>query len=314
MNLRHWEIVRAVLATGSVTRAAEKLGISQPSVSQALRYAEGQLGFALFKRQHGSLMPTAEANALVPEIETVFERVSHMNQFARDLRSGKSGFVKAATIATLAGSLFPKAIEELRRRYPGVRIKLSVFSTAEVVKLSADHLVDFGVIHTGTSDGGLEVEELIRSEMVCVMRPDHPLAALSAITPEDIRGHTLIAARNSLERVIAGAFRSTGDGPDMTIEVNHSLTGYRLAEKGLGVALVDPFVLTPSDRAIVRRPFKPAIPLQTRILYSKNRPLSQVALELMSVLRGVANEWYADHLGDARLTALTRSRSSEHAN
>ncbi len=291
MNLRHWEIAWAVLSTGSVTRAAEVLRISQPSVSQALRHTEDQLGFALFNRVHGRLTPTFEATLLLPEMEQMFGHAERMDQLARDLRHSREGLVHVATIATLAAAVLPSAIASLRERHPDVRVKLSVLATSEVVRLTAGHLVDFGLIHTEASDSGLEVEDVMRSQMICIMRSDHPLAKRTVVSPRDLQGQTLIAARDSVEPLISSAFRQAGDVLDMAIEVNHSLTASRLVELGLGVALVDPFVLRPAGSVLVSRRFAPAIPLETRILYSKERPLSRYALDFVDIVRTAARKF-----------------------
>ena len=77
-----------------------------PSVSQALRYAEDQLGFKLFRRLKGKLSPTLETSVLYPEIDRVFERVSVVNELAYELRRSASGQISVATIPTLSASLF----------------------------------------------------------------------------------------------------------------------------------------------------------------------------------------------------------------
>lgn len=286
MNLRHWEIVRAVITTGSVTRAAQMLGVSQPSVSQALRYAEDQLGFKLFRRLKGKLSPTLETSLLYPEID----RVEVVNELAHELRRSAFGQISVATIPTLSASLFPPAIAAWRATRPSARARVEVLSTPEVLRLVSNHLVDFGIIHTHASESDLQVEEILKTQMYCAMSPRSPLSRLDVVTPADLRGHPLIAARHSLDAAIEAAFRNAGETADIAIEVNHAFTACMLAREEVGVALVDPFALALAGEALVVRPFRPAVALSTRILFSERRPISTLALEFIEILRSVVGE------------------------
>ncbi|MBO6538030.1 MAG: LysR family transcriptional regulator [Rhizobiaceae bacterium] len=290
MNLRHWEIVRAVIATGSVTRAAQMLGVSQPSVSQALRYAEDQLGFKLFRRLKGKLSPTLETSLLYPEIDRVFDRVAVVNELAHELRRSAFGQISVATIPTLSATLFPPAIAAWRAARPSARARIDVLSTTEVLRLVSNHLVDFGIIHTHASENDLQVEEILKTQMYCAMSPRSSLTRLDVVTPADLRGHPLIAARHSLDAAIEAAFRNAGETADIAIEVNHAFTACMLAREEVGVALIDPFALALAGEALVVRPFRPAVPLSTRILFSEKRPISALALEFIEILRSLVGE------------------------
>lgn len=88
MRLRHIEIFHAVYANGSITAAAHILHVSQPSVSKALMHAESQIGFPLFKRTAGRLIPTEEAHVLFEEVRPIFERLETLRLVANNLRTG----------------------------------------------------------------------------------------------------------------------------------------------------------------------------------------------------------------------------------
>src|SRR3954451_5356982 len=88
MNLRQIEVFHAVYVSGSVTAAARALHVSQPSVSKTLRHTEDGLGFALFRRLKGRLLPTEEARVLFREVDEVYGRLGSLRVTARNLRSG----------------------------------------------------------------------------------------------------------------------------------------------------------------------------------------------------------------------------------
>ena len=288
MTLRHWEIVRAVISTGSVTRAAKILAISQPSVSQALRHAEDQLGFELFNRVNGRLHATFETSLLTPEIERVFERIAVVGDLARELRESRQGHVNIATIPTLAAALIPPAVARFRIALPAVPIRFQVLPTREVMRLVRHHLVDLVVIHTYAIERDFEAEEIARAEMVAVLPNTHPLASGAEITPKQLRGHPVIAGREALDKAIKAAFNADGEEPEISIEINHTLTACALAAVGHGIALVDPFVRPYLGSDVRVLPFRPAIPLSVRIVSSSERPLSRFALRFIADLKAAA--------------------------
>jgi DNA-binding transcriptional LysR family regulator len=250
------------------------------------------------------MTPTFEASLLQPEIERVFKHVSGLNDIAHELRRQSFGQINMATIPTLSASLLPSVIKSWRTKHPAARARVQVLSTTEVVSLVANHLVDFGLIHTHASESELQVEEILRTEMYCAMPKGHPLAVHEVIRPDMLREQSLIAARHSLDAVTESAFRDVGEPFDVAIEVNNSLTACILAANGVGLALVDPFALSLGGSQVEIRQFRPTISLSTRVLFSNKRPLSRLALEFVRLLRNAVSDIGAIGWG-TRATAVS---------
>ena len=94
MRARQIEVFRMVMRCGTLTSAAEALNVSQPALSQILLHTEDELGFKLFQRVKGRLIPTPEAEDLYPEVERLFGDLEALRGRARDLRHGKAGIVR----------------------------------------------------------------------------------------------------------------------------------------------------------------------------------------------------------------------------
>lgn len=118
MRFRQIEIFHAVYTNGSISAAARALGVSQPSVSKMLRHAEDQLGFKLFQLVRGWLVPTDEAHALFREAGDVFDRLSSLQQTAKNLRNLGGGHIRLAIVPSLALAVAPQAIARFRRDHP----------------------------------------------------------------------------------------------------------------------------------------------------------------------------------------------------
>jgi DNA-binding transcriptional LysR family regulator len=91
MNLRQLEVFRAVIETGSVTRAADRLHVTQPAASKMLAQFERELGFLAFTRVRKRLTPTPEATAVYREVERTFASIDYLERFASDLRGMRQG-------------------------------------------------------------------------------------------------------------------------------------------------------------------------------------------------------------------------------
>lgn len=96
MNLRHIEVFHAVYVNGSVSAAARMLNVSQPSVSKVLRHAESLIGFALFHRSAGRLVPTEDAHALFGDVAAIQDRVYALREASRNLKRGTGALLKVS--------------------------------------------------------------------------------------------------------------------------------------------------------------------------------------------------------------------------
>jgi DNA-binding transcriptional LysR family regulator len=124
MNLRHIEIFHAVYVNGSVSGAARSLNVSQPSVSKTLRHAESLLGFQLFERTNGRLVPTDDAHTLFTEVSEIQDRVYALREAGRNLKRGTGGILRISALPSLALDALPTAVARFRRNHKDVKFDL----------------------------------------------------------------------------------------------------------------------------------------------------------------------------------------------
>ena len=121
MRARQLEVFRAIMRSGTVTGAAKALNVSQPALSQIVLHTEDELGFRLFERVKGRLVPTPEADELFPEADRLFDDLDNLRRLALDLRHGKVGTVRLAASGPPSLSFVPRALRRFRELHPGVR-------------------------------------------------------------------------------------------------------------------------------------------------------------------------------------------------
>lgn len=290
MNLRHLEVLHAIMQCGSVTGAGELLGISQPAVTKSLKRAEDELGFKLFDRLKGRLVPTSEARTLYPSLRKLFDDLQSVDRTAVDIRHGRAGQLSLTSIPTLGEVIMPRAIAAFLKERPEVEISFQVRPRGQIVELVASQSVDLGFAFLAPRNATVETEVLRPGHLICIMPPAHPLTSLSMVTPQDVVGHKFIfySQEQGLRALLESVFTEQRVEPRSTVEVGLISTAWTLVSAGVGVAIVDDLSdLKSLHPDVVSRPFHPQLAVDAEILSSRYMPRSSLSQEFLGVVRDV---------------------------
>ncbi|HUZ63849.1 MAG TPA: LysR family transcriptional regulator [Acetobacteraceae bacterium] len=303
MNARQIEVFRTIMRCGTLTAAAQALGVSQPALSQLLLHAEDRLGFRLFQRRRGRLVPTPEADQLFPEAERLHRDLEGFQRFAADLRHGKAGSLRLAASAPAALSFVPRALQRFRAACPGMRLISYVVPLEVIATMLERGEADLGVAMNDTPRAMLETETIGHSEIVCLLPTLHPLAAKFTVRPADLDGETLISYRaDTLPGMLLDqAFAREGARLGPQVEIDVSIIALGFVQAGLGVALVDGLVPWDGFPGLTVRPFLPMVTLPVSLLISSRRPLSPTQDILRAELRAALGHYAAAPPAQGRL-------------
>lgn len=288
MNIRHILIVNLVMELGTVSAAARRLRISQPSITKTVRLAEQELGIPLFRRVGGRLQPTPEALILMPEVKRLAGFVEDLRDLADQIRDGRAGRIRVATSSTIANSVVPEAIALFRGDWPRVSVDVMAYATKDVIEQATRNEVDIAIIDVAPRDPELKAERICEAEVVCVLRRDHPLAGRPALYAPDLIEEQVItfSEATTLGRAVRDIFRERFPRFQIASTVNQSTVACAMAERGIGVALIDPFpVLSGLYRNLTVCRLLPAIPIQPVMVRRRDRPQSQITLAFEAALR-----------------------------
>jgi DNA-binding transcriptional LysR family regulator len=295
MNARQIEVFRAIMRNGSLTAASAALNVSQPALSQMLLHTEDGLGFKLFQRKAGRLVPTPEAEALYPEAERLHNDLDGFRRLAADLRHGKAGLARLAASAPPSLSFVPRALHAFRAAHPGVRLMSSVVPAEVIARMLDRGEADLGLAMTDVPQPGSVGEVIAHSEVVCIMPADHPLAAARTIGAGQLNGENLISYRREslpgmrLDRAFADADLRFAP----RVEIDVSIMALAFVQQGFGVALVDALLPWAGFTGIEMRPFRPRVTLPVSILVPTRRPLSATQAALSQHLRDAVRAYAA---------------------
>jgi DNA-binding transcriptional LysR family regulator len=291
MTLRQLEILRAIIRYRTTVDAARQLGLSQPAVSNAIKAMEANVGFALFERVNNRLFPTPEARELNTEAEAIFSRHDLFEAKLRDLKETKAGHLRIVATPPIGYGIIPDALKRFLARRPQVRVFFDVRRYEGVVDGVETNFVELGFALGMEGQPGLQTETVFAGNMVCVMKPDHPLARKALVTAADLNRHPFIALERGtrLGEAVRDAFQKTGTPFRFAVEVRYCNTACVLAQSGVGAAVVDPFSPTAGARHdLVVRPFAPTTPAIASAAWSNSRPLSRVAQAFLAEVRATA--------------------------
>ena len=288
LNLRQVEAFRAVFLTGSMTAAGDIMGVSQPAVSRLIRDLEAEIGTRLFDRKGTRISATSDAVILSREVERSFHGLDRIARAAEELTRARRGELKIiATPATSIGWL-PRIIARFREERPGTVVSLRSVSSQDVLDQMALAVYDLGVAVLPPEGPGVVIETLPSRNAVCIMPPDHPLAARDVIGPQDLHGLPMIAfSDNSLLQIrIRRILDDAGVEPEFVMETSFGATIATLVANGIGIAIIDPFTAaTFEGRGITGRPFEPPALYELRLVYAGYTPRTGHAEAFARMLR-----------------------------
>jgi DNA-binding transcriptional LysR family regulator len=280
---RHFQAFHAVMQKGTVTAAAEHLGVSQPAISNLLAQLERQTKIRLFERAKGRLVPTPEAAVLFDEIDTVVRGLDHVNQAVVDLHNQKAGQLQVASTHALAFGFMPREIAEFVRDRPNLTIAFTSQYSAKIQEWVMAGLFEIGICERPIRHDGLTQHDLSFETLVTL--PSHnPLAAHKVLTPAllDDTPFIVMGADHMVSRRLRETFHLAGANFRVRSHTDLFRNALSLVKTGLGAALIDPFTLAAdSGDGYVVRPLEPSIRIDLAVITARGKPLSTVGQDFL---------------------------------
>ncbi|EML3179649.1 TPA: LysR family transcriptional regulator [Pseudomonas aeruginosa] len=245
MELRHLRYFIAVAEELHFGRAAERLGISQPPLSQQIQALEEEIGARLFERTNRRVELTDAGRLFLDESRQVLAQVDKAVLLARRAHLGELGELKIGfTSSAPFTSTIPNSIHAFRKAYPDVHLDLQEMSSRQVLKALLEESLQVGVIRPLALPDAVHWVELFREPLVAVLRADHPLAAgsedglaIAALAEEPFVFFPRSYGTGLYDQVIA-LTRQAGFSPRIAQEASEAMTIIGLVSAGLGVSIL----------------------------------------------------------------------------
>lgn len=300
MKLQHLSVFREVMATGSVSQAAKRLGRTQPAISLSLKELELSLGIKLFEREGRRLIPVPEAHYLLAEANEVLDRLSAVTRTMNSLGDAASGNLKVAAMPGPSNYLFPRYISTVLSNLSDIKLTLSMRSSQQILELVATQSIDFGFADLDIQlekRSGFLTAESFSLRCFCALPAAHPLAQKPAISWQDLDAQAMggLHSAHRLQKRIQLAFQAQGARYNQIIESQFFIPLLQFVAQGQCCAIVDPLTVASEQQsglnqgAVVFRPLVADLRYDCAIFSPRLRPMSQLA-------RRVKDGWKAEVL------------------
>jgi LysR family carnitine catabolism transcriptional activator len=259
LNVRHLRAFVAVAETGRFTRAAERLGLAQSSVSESVGVLERMLDLRLFDRHTRMLKLTEAGTQLLPRVLRLVADCDEVLNSSREIAELERGHVHVAAPSLQSALWLPPLIAGFARDYPQVRVTAHDVAEQEISRLVRAGEADIGLVTvTGKFPGDLRALSFYTDTYMLVLYPEHPLMDKREINWSDVAKQPLIGtqAGNPVRQGLDAALAERGIVLDYVHEVSLPWTMLGLVQSRLGVA-----VLTDAVREAMRWMNLPARPI-----------------------------------------------------
>lgn len=243
MELRHLRYFRAVAEELHFGRAAARLHIAQPPLSQQIRQLEQELGVSLFTRSTRKVELTAAGSAYLARVTAILDAVDEAGHQAQRVASGVEGRLSIGCVGSATYSVLPSLVRALREELPSVDVSVrgEMLAPAQLAALEAGE-IDIALLRPPVDHPDVRTELVRRDRLIAVLRSDHPLATEATLRLAELRDEDFIAhaghGLSVMGWLLASICADAGFAPRIRHEVRETSTLVTLVAAGLGVAVV----------------------------------------------------------------------------
>ncbi|QIB65128.1 LysR substrate-binding domain-containing protein [Kineobactrum salinum] len=286
MNLRQIEAFRAFMITGTVSKAAEIMHVTQPAVTRLLSDFEDSVSFKLFERDRRRLVPTNDCNALYREVERTYVGLDHIRHTAESIGEMRTGRLNIAAMPIFTTTFLPNVISSFVKQFPDITISLWNWPREQAIEWVLSQQHDLAFVTLPINDEALSVKSFPADDAVCMLPKHHHLAGKDEIEIHDLHGENFISLspgihfRHKLDNLL----QEHGVKVRNRIEVSSAYTASMLVAKGAGISVVGFQGLGVNDHPdIAIRPFHPRIPYSIGIVFPKQHSMSKISQQFIEV-------------------------------
>lgn len=303
MELRQLQYAIQIAAERNFSRAAEKLHIAQPSLSQQLSKLEKEIGVLLFQRNTNSVELTHAGEAFIAQAQKIIDAMEQLKQEMADISNTRTGKVVVGSMPITGSHILPHVLPAFQSRYPNIEIVLVEDTSADLEKLTANGQTDFSLLSLPLHEPALTYETIVEEKIVLAVPPNHILGALSNCNPsnliriEDLKDEPFIVLKKGqgFRQITIELCQAAGFTPRIVFESSNMETVQSLVAAGMGIAFVPHFIARAkrSEFIPVYLDIEDPSPKRTLVIaYRKGRYLSKAAEAFIEVFKTTMREHF----------------------
>ncbi|WP_261301058.1 LysR family transcriptional regulator [Paenibacillus andongensis] len=292
MELRQLQYAIQIAIERNFSRAAEKLHIAQPSLSQQLSKLEKEIGVLLFQRSTNSVELTHAGSLFVEKSQKILDMVEQLKKEMEDISQMKKGRLVVGSMPITGSTILPFVVPVFQAAYPDIEITLVEETSSNLETLTMNGQTDISLLSLPLREDSLVYETLLEEEIVLAVPPTHPLtASKEPIRIEQLEKEAFIALKKGqgFRKLTLELCQKAGITPNIVFESSNMETVQSLVAAGMGIGFV-PFLiskrsfseLSPIHLTLEGRPTRTLV-----IAYRKGRYISKAAEAFVSTMKEV---------------------------
>jgi len=309
MEIRALRLFHLVVTRGSLSAAAEVMGMGASAASRMIALLESETRLRLFNRSRRHLTLTPEGEAFHRESEHILAGFEEIPRIAAEVRARSQQQLRLMTGPRSGQSFVAAALARFRRDHPDTRITVDMDTRFAIDGRVGTRVYDLGIVSLPVSHPHIEIENrpLCRVRMEAVLPASHRLAAQPAVTAQDLAPDALIGLwpGQRWRQQVDDFFRAGGVRPRYAVETRSSLMACRMVQEGVGVALLDRLCAQAIDlEGLVLRPLAPERWILFGYVHQTRHPPGPAALAFLVCLRQFLESFRAASAENAAAVAI----------
>lgn len=287
MELRQLQYTLQIAEEKNFSRAADKLHIAQPSLSQQLSKLEQELGVKLFQRNTSTVELTYAGASFIEHAQRIMDAVAELRQEMDDISQLRAGRVVIGSMPITGSHLLPYVLPAFKQNYPDIRVTLLEDTSLNLEKLTAGGSTDLSLLSLPLQEPTLSYVPIGEEIIDLAVPPDHRLTNIPGIREqgvplEELRDEAFIVLKKGqgFRKLTVDLCRSAGFEPNVVFESNNMETVQSLVAAGMGITLVPRFIARAKRSELIPAylPLTQPVPSRTLVIaYRKGRYLSKAA-------------------------------------
>ena len=238
-----YKIILSVVELGSLTRAAEKCGVTQSAVSHALHALESEAGFPLIIRNRSGVRLTPEGEKLLPAIRRIVQALDSYHAQTQSLRSSEGGCIRIGAFTSVAVHWLPRIIKEYQAQHPAVDFRMLGGDYHDIAQGFASGSIDVGFVTREMNIPAVETLPLTEDRLLAVLPKDHPLAGQQRIAAAQLASEPFISLMENSNQDARGVLEAAGVQVEVKYTAKDDYAILAMVEAGLGVSIMPELLL-----------------------------------------------------------------------
>ena len=274
-------------------RAAKRLGISQPPLTQQIQTLEQSLGVRLFERSRRGVQLTANGATILPTVQRLMEQAERVEVTVRDTRAGKTRLVHVGSILSAMYDMLPNTIRAVQQAYPDVALSITEIDSFEAIESLESGSFDIAFARLDRGRGDVQVRELKKERLAVALPANHALAARKNVDLADLASEPLILFSRRVSPALFDKITSAcvvaGFAPQIVHETKSIAAQIAMVGCGLGPALIPDGFALQGISGVVFRPLVQHVDLVTVAVAWNAKLASPAVLAMVDLATRVAN-------------------------